>query len=71
MKITKRQLIRNIKESLSEGMPGVDRQVRDLWHSDDRDFSAPPDEEDYYAPGGEGEQATDAQLKKGLSLIHI
>lgn len=31
------------------------------------DYSAPPGEEDYYAPGGEGEQATDAQLKKGWS----
>ncbi len=65
MKLTCRQLRKIIKESLSEGMPGVDRQVRDLWHSDDRDFSAPPGEEDYYAPGGEGEQRTDAELEKG------
>ena len=32
---------------------------------DDEDYSAPASEEDYYAPGGEGEQATDTQLKKG------
>lgn len=41
------------------------RIIREAWSDDDRDFSAPPGEEDYYAPGGEGEQATDAQLKKG------
>ena len=50
MKITKRQLRRVIRETLE---------------SNDRDFSAPPGEEDYYAPGGEGERATDAQLKRG------
>ena len=31
------------------------------------DYSAPPGEEDYYTPGGEGEQATDAQLMRGWS----
>tara|TARA_R110000824_G_scaffold60853_20_gene162491 strand:+ start:1136 stop:1651 length:516 start_codon:yes stop_codon:yes gene_type:complete len=72
MKITKRQLRRIIKEEktklLNEGMPGVDRQVRDLWDSPDEDYSAPPGEEDYYSPGGEGDQATDAQLMGGWSL---
>ena len=50
MKITKRQLRRIIREALE---------------NDNRDFSAPPGEEDYYSPGGEGEQLTDAQLEKG------
>jgi len=50
MKITRKQLRRIIKEAMSV---------------DNRDFSAPPGEEDYYAPGGEGEKITDAQLEKG------
>tara|TARA_B100001123_G_scaffold451206_1_gene628475 strand:- start:10628 stop:11269 length:642 start_codon:yes stop_codon:yes gene_type:complete len=41
------------------------RIIRETWADDDRDFSAPPGEEDYYAPGGEGEQVTDTQLKRG------
>jgi len=50
MRITKRQLRRIIREA---------------WADDDRDFSAPPGEEDYYAPGGEGEQKTDEKLMHG------
>ena len=41
--------------------------IREAWSDDDRDFSAPAGEEDYYAPGGEGEQKTDAALRKGWS----
>ena len=52
MKITKRQLKRIIREAID---------------ADDRDFSAPRGEEDYYAPGGEGEQMTDTSLQRGWS----
>jgi len=41
------------------------RQLRKIIRESIEDYSAPPGEEDYYAPGGEGERATDAQLKKG------
>ena len=45
MKITKNQLRRIIREEkarlLNEQMPGVDRQVQDLWSSDDPDTAEP------------------------------
>ena len=41
------------------------RQLRRIIRESIEDYSAPPGEEDYYAAGGEGEQAADAQLKKG------
>jgi hypothetical protein len=41
------------------------RIIEEAVSDDDRDFSPPPGEEDYYAPGGEGELVTDAQLKRG------
>jgi hypothetical protein len=66
MKITKRQLRKIIREAID---PREFEAPLGGWVGDaltnDPDYSAPPGEEDYYAPGGEGEQATDAQLKKG------
>jgi hypothetical protein len=66
VKITKRQLRRIIREAID---PREFEAPLGGWVgnalTNDPDYSAPPGEEDYYAPGGEGEQATDAQLKKG------
>ena len=68
MKITKRQLRRIIREAIN---PREFEEPLGGWAGDaltnDPDYSAPHGEEDYYAPAGEGEQATDAQLKSGWS----
>ena len=44
------------------------RQLRRIIRESIEDYTAPPGEEDYYAPGGEGESRTDAQLEKGWGL---